>query len=644
VTQPIDIAYVEVVARTRDLRREIKDITENDVKKLEKSFDDATKSIDKELEHTAAVADKSFRSISDDSKTSAHRVEDSFDNVFNKIDDHFRRTSSRIHDVFDGIDEDGHNAERRLRNRFFIPVENGLRRLGNIAGDVGRGLGQLFSSLGGLASGHPFAALIIALIPPIIALVAALKDLFGVVALLPAGIAVLAATIIPAVVAFQNFGDALSALASGDVEKINEAMKKLAPSARQVAVEMAALIPILKDIQIQVQQGFFQPLIGQFSALAKVLATPLKNGMTTVASALGNLVAKLLKFLGSAQNVNMINKVFASTGRIINALADPLVRFLEAMSNSVVAALPFVERLGAAFGRFLDKFARFINEGIESGAFDKFIEDAFTITKELLQLGKALFGFLGTLFAGTEESGHDLIKSLTDLTNKLNDFLNSAEGQRTLRELVFLVKLFASSLEALLLLFISSQQVFSQFIDFLHLIGVAVTELAINHFGMLIHAAAAAFGWIPGLGPKLRQASDDFDSWAEDILRQINKINGKTITITLKTVASAVAVGALGGAVPHLAEGGLVKARSGGILANIGEGREDEIVSPLSTIKSMIAEVAGGVSFGPGAIVINFGSQLPTLSEARGIGQQIGRGIMSIIDRTDVQATAKAMF
>jgi len=643
VTQPIDIAYVEIVARTKDLRREIKDITESDVKKLEKSFDDATKSIDKELEHTAVVADKSFRSISDDSKTSAHRVEDSFDNVFSRIDDHFRRTKNRIHDVFDGIDEDGRNAERRLRNRFFVPVENALRRLGNVAGDVGRNLGQLFSSLGGFAAGHPLAALIIFLIPPIIALTAALKDLFGIVGLLPAGIAVLAATIIPAVVAFQNFGDALSALASGDAEKINEALKKLAPAARSVAVEMAALIPILKDIQLQVQQGFFQPLIGQFSTLAKVLATPLKSGMTTVASALGNLVAKLLKFFGSARSVDMINKLFASTGRIINALADPLVRFLEAMSNSVVAALPFVERLGAAFGRFLDKFARFINEGIESGDFDKFIEDAFTITKELLQLGKALAGFLGTLFAGTEKSGHDLIVTLTDLTNKLNDFLNTEDGQMALKELVVLVKLFGASLEALLLLFISSQQVFGQFIDFLHLIGVAVTELAINHFGILIHAAAAAFGWIPGLGPKLQKAADDFDAWADEVLRQINRVNNKTITITIKAVSNAVAVGALGGAMPHLAEGGLVRARPGGILANIGEGREDEIVSPLSKLKAMIAEV-GGATFGPGAIVINLNGQQPTLSEARGIGQAVGRGVMSIIDRTDVQATAKAMF
>lgn len=42
------------------------------------------------------------------------------------------------------------------------------------------------------------------------------------------------------------------------------------------------------------------------------------------------------------------------------------------------------------------------------------------------------------------------------------------------------------------------------------------------------------------------------------------------------------------GTIPQLANGGYIKHRPGGILANIGEGREDEIVSPVSKLKSII--------------------------------------------------------
>lgn len=40
--------------------------------------------------------------------------------------------------------------------------------------------------------------------------------------------------------------------------------------------------------------------------------------------------------------------------------------------------------------------------------------------------------------------------------------------------------------------------------------------------------------------------------------------------------------------IPQLANGGYIKHRPGGILANIGEGREDEIVSPVSKLKNII--------------------------------------------------------
>lgn len=40
--------------------------------------------------------------------------------------------------------------------------------------------------------------------------------------------------------------------------------------------------------------------------------------------------------------------------------------------------------------------------------------------------------------------------------------------------------------------------------------------------------------------------------------------------------------------IPMLANGGIIKHRPGGILANIGEGREDEVISPLSRLKKLL--------------------------------------------------------
>jgi|GEM_PF-3774604 hypothetical protein len=48
--------------------------------------------------------------------------------------------------------------------------------------------------------------------------------------------------------------------------------------------------------------------------------------------------------------------------------------------------------------------------------------------------------------------------------------------------------------------------------------------------------------------------------------------------------------------IPQLAQGGYIKHRAGGILANIGEGREDEIVSPVSKLKSILSNTQNSVS------------------------------------------------
>jgi inorganic pyrophosphatase len=48
---------------------------------------------------------------------------------------------------------------------------------------------------------------------------------------------------------------------------------------------------------------------------------------------------------------------------------------------------------------------------------------------------------------------------------------------------------------------------------------------------------------------------------------------------------------------PRLAEGGIVKARPGGILANIGEGGKDEAVIPLDKLENMMKGNGTQVNF-----------------------------------------------
>jgi phage-related protein len=762
VTSPIDIAYVDIVAREKSLDKLRKDIdktlgkVDKDVvshlRKIDDEFDDAFTKIDRHFADTAKSIDASFKDIADS-------VEQTFDDIDDDVDRHQRRTRSRfatlgtaLGDIMNDI---GQKIRRAFRNIFEIA--------GDVLSQVVNGLGRVGGVIGGFVASSPLLALILALVPAIIALAAALSQLIGLVGILPSGLGVLVAAIVPAVVAFQNFGEAVSALAEGDIDKINAALEKLSPSARLVTREVAGLLPLLKQFQRGVQEAFFAQARGSFSLLASVLPRISEN-FNLVAATLGRLFSQFAQFATSINVVNALNDVFNTTANIISKLSGPIIRFFDAIAVLTSAGLPFVERLVSALGRALDTFSAFINRSIESGAFNEFVEDAIRTVKELIDLVKALGRLLGTIFAGTEESGHDFIKTLTDLTVRIDKFFQSAEGQDVLRDLTFLVKVLGAALDATVTAFIFLDQQFRLSLAVLEKVGrgfFKLIEVIGNFFGQIpakINELGGFLATIPALigqgistvidtaftfigtqvglllftiqvlpgkiveffaslparlrdalastGPSLldifKRALDDAQMFitvkfneivafvrsvpdrlvalgpiflqagknlitsfmngfrsvgsfigdvAGDIVRSVKSFLNRAIDKINSGIAAidAVLPGNLA-RIPHLASGAVVGHRPGGTLAVVGEGREDEIVSPISTLEDIIRKFFGGesgtggmtVNFGPGSISISFAST-PTEGEARTVGAAVADGIVDRLASRNVRTQLRTV-
>lgn len=764
MTQPIDVAFIDIVVRDKSLKDLRRDIDET-FKKIDKDLDDHLKSIDGDFEETFAKIDDHFTRTAEHAKTSFTKIEDSVKSSFTDIDRDVNRrgrtlrrglqaVGASIGSIFESI---RNTLGRGLRSAF-DGISDGAKNLIGTIGQLGSAFSSLMSAMSTITT-----ALIVALIPAMIGLAAALSNLLGLVALAPAGLAVLLSAIIPLVVAFQNFGEAVSALASGDVDKINEALKKLSPSARAVAREIAGLLPVLKSFQKGVQEAFFSQVRGGFTQLASILPLIAQN-FNGIAGALGRFVRGFIGFLTSINSVNAFNDAFGATARIIDKFSGPLLRFFDAMSVSVSAALPFVERIATAFGKALDKFSAFVKSSIETGAFDKFIEDAFTTVKELIDLAKALGGLLGTIFSGTEESGHGLIQTLTDIINRLNEFHKSAEGKDLLKALsaaikatgvvlgflvdtvIFAVrniKIFLKGLEDLGRGFVGVVNAvgdffsqapgkFNEFVEFLKtipgligdfisqaidnvlfsiglLIGVVlltvqelptaiinflislpqriadllaliiplaedifhrivnnVTDIVVNGFNAVVDFIKSVPDRIVALGPVFLNAGKNLiqsfmngfrsvgsfiGDIAGDIVHSVKGFLNHAIDKINSGIAAidTVLPGDLA-RIPHLAAGGVVRRRPGGILANIGEGGEDEVVSPLSTLEDIIRRAFGGdgaaggmtINFGAGAINISFAGVVPTEGEAFTVGRAVGDGIASQLASRNVRTQLRA--
>lgn len=61
-----------------------------------------------------------------------------------------------------------------------------------------------------------------------------------------------------------------------------------------------------------------------------------------------------------------------------------------------------------------------------------------------------------------------------------------------------------------------------------------VVAAYLNFAGWMIHAAAKAFGWIPGLGGKLKDAAKAFDRFKDNVNSSLDKLQGKQVPVALQ--------------------------------------------------------------------------------------------------------------
>lgn len=418
---------------------------------------------------------------------------------------------------------------------------------GAIASLASSGPAGIAIGLAALVAG--FIALITigpAVISTLVAIGAALASLIGLIGAAPATIGILVAAFGPLILAFQGFGDAIGALAEGDMEKFEEALGKLSPSARRVAREFKALVPQFKQLQQIAQEAFFSRLVGGITALAKAFGPTLRRGVAGVAGEFGNLFQTLGILAQDPKVVGTLDRLFRATQRIIAAFNVPVGRFFLAIVDVVDASLPAVEKFFDSIASGLNNFAAFISGAVADGSFQRFLDRAF----ETLGVIWDLITNIGTVLADVfldpalQETGLSFFDAVNDALKEMHEFFQSEEGKTFLRDLNTLAK---------------------AFIETLRDIGPVV-------------------GWV------LEQIATVINGAAK-LLRIIDAIRGRSSN--LSSIGSAV--GAAGRAGAAFAMGGEVNQDG---LYRLGEGNRREVILPMTnpTRAKKVADETGVTS------------------------------------------------
>lgn len=303
---------------------------------------------------------------------------------------------------------------------------------GNAASGLGSSLMSGLSSIGGMVSS---VGLMAAIIPLAIEMVGVFINLAGALFALPAAAGVAAAAFIPLKIAFNGVGEALSAIWSGDPEKIAEAMKDLAPHARAVVKEFTQFVAPLKSMGKAIQQGFFVPLEGSLTKLGNTVIPVLNKNIAGIGWVWGKTFAQILDSLSTPQFASAIEGIILTAMNIIARFGPTIASFLSAVVGLISKGLPYVQRFAYWIASLVDAFSAWLSKSTESGQVTGWLDQAWQAGKKLYEVIKQLSIFVGLMFGSFGDEGQDTLGGMAESIARLNTYLRSSEGEESLHNL-----------------------------------------------------------------------------------------------------------------------------------------------------------------------------------------------------------------
>lgn len=371
-----------------------------------------------------------------------------------KIKEEVEKTKPRVN-----VDVD---VDRGRIRRFFSNLVEQFQDIGARLGPaINKVLGpfsDLIANLFNVPAGSPLAAILTALafvvlpalLPLLIAVAGAVSNLVGLLALVPAGLSFILAVVAPLIIAFHNLSDVFDLIFEKDPEKLKEGLKGLSPALQTLTGILRTFAPAFTAIANLVQKSLFEPINQILTPVLKALLPLLSGGFATIAAQVGALFAQIGTFLASPLFRDFLTKLFPSIGRILQTISPAIIHLLSAFTDAAEAGLPALEQVFRGLAGFLNRFADFIEKSVRDGSFQDWLTKAFDTFQDISGLIQAILGFLGTLFAQTEDEGGSIIEIFTKFFKDATDFFNSPDGRDLLENLADLAVVFTDNLRAML--------------------------------------------------------------------------------------------------------------------------------------------------------------------------------------------------
>jgi len=548
---------------------------------------DSSERLHRRLADMSQRSSTAVRSMADDAGTRLRTLQSRFSTAGDSADSmgsriaaaarrllHISDASTRAQRGVAAFTTDANGRLRDLRGRFLSAADaqgvlgdgapDVARRLRDVGSASGSAATSLGSSGGGLSGGMMAVAGAagLSLLPALGALVPML-----------AGGALAAVTL---KLGFAGVGDAMEAAGKGKKEYA-EALKKLGPEQRDFTKALVStkkeFAGVGRDVQKAMLPGFTRA-VKDAAPVVKILgrsATEMGKGFGDAAKGVG----RLLKDSGFQDDLQTNLKLGTGFIRDMTSSVGP---FAKSLLDFGAASGPTLKAFSDGIGGLLSKGLPEMFDGLKTGipGAAKMLDGLFSAVDSVVggigRLGGEAGRVLGPMFGETFKVGGDIAAGAMDVLagalDKLQPvFRDITFGMKTIRDVGALIgptlKDTAMGIAGAFLPIgdsvnnaVGPLQRLNQWVaenkigilEASRVFGVAMIDLtgaAINAAPIVIHAfrfisqafmdsvgvvvgaAAKLFGWMPGIGPKLKKASSEFDSFKGKYLSSLDAAERK---------------------------------------------------------------------------------------------------------------------
>jgi hypothetical protein len=437
------------------------------------------------------------------------------------LEDRARRMGRSVERTAHRMADAGENAWRRIRagaNAAFTAAVNIASRV----------LTQLTETLmEGARAAATMSVKMAGLGAVLVPMVGTVGNLLGALILIPGAIVTIGTFVNVLKLATSGVQDLISTGLSGDAKEFEKELKKFDYNTASFARTVVRLAGAWKEVRNQVRFELFSSADRRFQQLTDHFLPTILRRLPQVARAFNHAGQALVDWLISSDAVQIVDRALnniagtaSNVGRVLRPVAQILLDLVDVGTGEIFD-------LSRGLGEAAENAAAWIREMKETGKLHEWLNTALATLKQMHNIGMNVFEIFRAIWRAGREDSDSFLDALERGTQAMADFLDSRRGQELLGTLgdVSKVLVWMGEQAGTLML------IWSSWYQGMKVLWATLAKIALESLYKILSGATVAFGWMPGIGDKLKQATAAFKSFAESVIADLNRIPNRQVYI-----------------------------------------------------------------------------------------------------------------